>query len=62
VVPRSAFGNPSPGATISSFLTRVRVEAGPAGAVTPDNAPDSLAGGGSYRLVGSESCSSSSGG
>ena len=58
VVPRSAFGNPAPGATISAFLTRVRVELGPAGALTPDNAPDSLAGGGSYRLVGSENCTS----
>jgi hypothetical protein len=58
VVPRSAFGNPAPGASLSSFLTRVRVEAGPAGALTPDNAPDSLAGGGSYRLVGSENCGS----
>jgi hypothetical protein len=56
VVPRSGFGNPSPGATISGFLTRVRAELGPAGALTPDNAPDSLAGGGSYRLVGSENC------
>lgn len=58
VVPRSAFGNPAPGATISGFLTRVRAEIGPTGsALTPDNAPDSLAGGGSYHLVGSENCS-----
>ncbi|HXO22442.1 MAG TPA: hypothetical protein VOA87_21175, partial [Thermoanaerobaculia bacterium] len=56
---RSGFGNPAPGQTISAFLTRVRVEAGPGGAVTPDNAPDSLAGGGAYVLVGSENCSSS---
>ncbi|HEV8580409.1 MAG TPA: exo-alpha-sialidase [Thermoanaerobaculia bacterium] len=58
VVPRSAFGNPAPGATISGFLTRVRVELGPVGALTPDNAPDSLTGSGSYRLVGSENCTS----
>ncbi|HYO11867.1 MAG TPA: hypothetical protein VE685_01570 [Thermoanaerobaculia bacterium] len=58
VDPRSAFGDPAPGAAISSFLTRVRVELGPAGALTPDNAPDSLAGGGLYRLVGSENCTS----
>lgn len=58
VVPRSAFGDPAPGATISSFLTRVRAELGPAGALTPDNAPDSLSGGGLYRLVGSENCTS----
>jgi hypothetical protein len=58
VVPRSGFGNPAPGATIAAFLSRVRVELGPAGALTPDNAPDSLAGGGSYRLVGSENCGS----
>jgi hypothetical protein len=57
VVPRSGIGNPSAGQVLSSFLTRVRVEAGPTGsALTPDNAPDSLAGAGSYRLVGNESC------
>jgi fibronectin type III domain protein len=57
VVPRSAFGNPAPGATISSFLTRVRVELGPTGsALTPDNAPDGLTGSGNYRLIGSENC------
>ncbi len=58
VVPRSGFGNPAPGASLAAFLTRVRLEAGPAGAVTPDNAPDSVTGGGSYRLVGSENCTS----
>ena len=59
VVPRTAFGNPAPGGILSSFLTRVRVELGPTGsALTPDNAPDSLAGGGTYRLVGSENCAS----
>jgi hypothetical protein len=55
---RSGFGNPAPGGTISAFLTRVRVELGPAGALTPDNAPESFAGGGSYRLAGSENSSS----
>ncbi|HXU47038.1 MAG TPA: hypothetical protein VN783_16030 [Thermoanaerobaculia bacterium] len=58
VVPRSAFGNPAPGGTLAGFLTRVRIELGPAGGLTPDNAPDSLAGGGSYRIVGSENCGS----
>jgi hypothetical protein len=59
VVPRSGFGNPAPGQSLSSFLTRVRVELGPTGsALTPDNAPDSLVGAGTYRLVGSESCGS----
>lgn len=56
VVARSAFGNPAPGGILAAFLTRVRVELGPAGGLTPDNAPDSLAGAGSYRLVGSENC------
>lgn len=57
VVPRSGFGNPAPGGTISGFLTRVRIELGPTGsALTPDNAPDGLAGNGSYRIVGNESC------
>lgn len=58
VVPRSGFGDPAPGASLAAFLTRVRVELGPLGALTPDNAPDSLAGGGSYRIVGSENCES----
>ncbi len=56
VVPRTAFGNPAPGGILAAFLTRVRVELGPAGGLTPDNAPDSLAGAGSYHLVGSENC------
>lgn len=58
VVPRSGFGNPAPGASLAAFLSRVRVELGPLGALTPDNAPDSLAGSGSYRIVGSENCAS----
>ncbi len=58
VVPRSGFGNPAPGATLAAFLSRIRVEL-MAAAITPDNAPDSLAGGGSYRLVGSENCGDS---
>lgn len=57
VVPRSGIGNPAAGATLAGFLTRVRVEA-VAIALTPDNAPDSLTGAGSYRLVGNESCGS----
>jgi hypothetical protein len=57
VVPRSGIGNPAPGATLAAFLTRVRIEA-VAASLTPDNAPDSLAGGGSYSLVGNESCTS----
>jgi len=61
VVPRSGIGNPSAGQILSSFLTRVRVEAGPTGsALTPDNAPDSLAGAGSYRLIGNENCANAS--
>jgi len=57
VVPRSGIGNPQPGQVLSSFLTRVRIEAGPTGsAITPDNAPDSLAGAGNYRVIGNESC------
>jgi hypothetical protein len=57
VVPRSGIGNPRPGQVLSSFLTRVRIEAGPTGsALTPDNAPDSLAGAGNYRVIGNESC------
>jgi len=57
VVPRSGIGNPARGQILSSFLTRVGVELGPTGsAITPDNAPDGLAGAGSYRLIGNESC------
>lgn len=57
VVPRSGIGNPAAGASLAAFLTRVRLEA-VAVSLIPDNAPDSLAGGGSYRLVGNESCGS----
>ena len=57
VVLRSAIGSPSAGDSITSFLTRIRIEGGPAGAVTPDNMPDSLAPSGSYLMVGNESCS-----
>jgi hypothetical protein len=56
VVPRTAFGNPAPGGLLTTFLTRVRVELGPVGGITPDNAPDSLTGAGSYTLAGSENC------
>jgi len=48
--------NPSLGTTISAFPTRVSAELGPAGVLISDDAPHSLAGGGIYRLVGSENC------
>ena len=51
VAPASAFGVGG-GGTLSSFLVRVRLEAGPLGALTPDNMPDSTARTGSYTLAG----------
>jgi subtilase family serine protease len=42
---------------LTDFIVRVRVEAGPAGALTPDNSPDSLARTGSYTVRGNENCS-----
>ncbi len=56
VVPRSAIGNPAPGAQLTQFLVRITVEDGLGGGVTPDNMPDSLARSGSYTIKGSENC------
>jgi hypothetical protein len=55
VVARSAFGV-NPGDKLSAFLIRVRVESGTGSALTPDNAPDSLARTGEYTVKGSENC------
>jgi PKD repeat protein len=51
VVPRSAIGNPAPGQSLTGFLTRIA-----AGAITPDNMPDSLAPSGSYTIAGNAPC------
>jgi hypothetical protein len=56
VVPRSAVGA-AVGSNLTDFLIRVRVESGTGSALTPDNAPDSLARTGSYAVKGNESCS-----
>ena len=56
IVARSALGI-SAGDRLTDFIVRVRVEAGPAGALTPDNSPDSLARTGSYTVRGNENCS-----
>ena len=55
VVPRSAVGA-SVGSNLTDFLIRVRVESGTGSALTPDNAPDSLARTGSYTVKGNENC------
>jgi hypothetical protein len=53
----SKIGNPAAGNQVSQFLMRVRVEAGPGGAITPDNAPNSLVPDGTpYSLVGNAPC------
>jgi PKD repeat protein len=56
VVPTSAIGSPTPGQTISGFLTRIAATVPVAGTITPDNMPDSLAPSGAYTLVGNLSC------
>ena len=56
VVPRSAIGA-AVGSNLTDFLIRVRVESGTGSALTPDNAPDSLARTGSYAVKGNENCS-----
>ena len=56
VVPRSAVGA-AVGSSLTDFLIRVRVESGTGSALTPDNAPDSLARTGSYAVKGNENCS-----
>ena len=56
VVPRSAVAA-TPGGNITDFLVRIRVESGTGSALTPDNAPDSLARSGSYTVKGNENCS-----
>lgn len=48
-------GNPSPGQTLTAFLTRVRIE-GSVQSVTPDNAPGDLIPVGSYTLRGNAFC------
>jgi hypothetical protein len=56
IVSRAALGIAA-GDHLTDFLVRVRVEAGPAGALTPDNSPDSLARTGDYTVRGNENCS-----
>ncbi|CAN5364365.1 hypothetical protein BH24PSE2_BH24PSE2_04100 [soil metagenome] len=56
VVPRAGLGaGANIGDTLTTFLIRVRLNLGLA-TITPDNMPDSLAGEGSYTLIGSENC------
>jgi hypothetical protein len=55
IVSRSQIGNPGPGSTIHSFITRIRIHGG-AVDLTPDNMPDDLIPAGSYTLIGSENC------
>lgn len=55
IIPRTAIGNPAPGAQLTQFLVRISVEAA-AASLTPDNMPDSLARSGSYTINGSENC------
>jgi uncharacterized repeat protein (TIGR01451 family) len=47
---------PGAGDTLGGILVRIRQEAGPAGAITPDNMPDSAAPDGDYRLSGNSYC------
>jgi uncharacterized repeat protein (TIGR01451 family) len=47
----------APGKKLTGFLTRIRLETGTGGALTPDNAPDSLAPTGEYVLSGNAFCS-----
>jgi hypothetical protein len=56
VVARDAVGA-TPGGNLTDFLVRIRVESGTGSALTPDNAPDSLARTGSYPVKGNENCS-----
>jgi len=51
VVPASALGSPQAGQQLTLFLVRIRAELGPAGALTPDNMPDSLTRSGSYEVA-----------
>lgn len=51
VVPRSGVGNAAIGEKLNSFLMRAT-----AGAITPDNCPDSLTPSGEYTIVGNDSC------
>jgi uncharacterized repeat protein (TIGR01451 family) len=53
-----ALGGPlAPGKKLTGFLTRIRLETGTGGALTPDNAPDSVAPTGEYVLSGNAFCS-----
>jgi uncharacterized repeat protein (TIGR01451 family) len=50
-------GNPTPGQSLTGFLTRVRSpDGGSAGSATPDNAPGDLLPTGSYSLRGNAFC------
>jgi hypothetical protein len=51
VAPASAFGVGA-GSSLTDFLVRIRLEASVAGALTPDNMPDSLARSGEYKVDG----------
>jgi hypothetical protein len=55
VVPRAAIGA-NPGTNLTDFLVRIRNELAAAGALTPDNMPDSLARTGAYTVKGNENC------
>jgi PKD repeat protein len=55
VVPRSGVGNPAIGSNLTSFLTRIAVNAGGV-LITPDNMPDNFMGAGSYAVVGNLFC------
>jgi hypothetical protein len=50
VVAASELGSPAPGQQLDQFLTRIRVELGPAGALTPDNMPDNFSPTGFYSV------------
>jgi hypothetical protein len=51
VVPAAALGDPTPGAQLTLFLVRIRVELAGGSALTPDNMPDGLARSGSYDVT-----------
>ena len=51
IVPTSGVGNPLPGQSLTSFLTRIQV-----GLITPDNMPNDLAPSGQYTLAGNAFC------
>jgi hypothetical protein len=62
IVGNDKVGNPAAGQSLTKFLVRVRAELGPAGAATPDNAPDDVTmPSGQYTLVGNDSCNPAGG-